>query len=176
GAAAGLCAMAVLLDFRVPDVRPEKSIAAHPPALTHIAEPAATPVADAAPRIPATRKVQIAARRLPAVEAEPEYELVSDPVLVKAQLVAALDRSLTERNANVAGERTPVTVMRVGQPRVAFDPSGTSASVTYRKRFVYSRPEGSGQSIVDEQLFFANIDGSWQLIDRVSGPQASPYR
>jgi hypothetical protein len=130
--------------------------------------PSATPVRAApVPRRPVSRPVRRQVREAPvaSIESEPGFELVRDAALEEAELIAALDRWLSARNANAARQRVPVIAMRVGTPQIVFDPSGTSASVTYRKRFVYSRASQLEQSTLEEQVFFARLDGLWQMVN-----------
>lgn len=136
------------------------------PAVPLQSEPAAEPPAS----VPKT-VVHAAARRprAAAAAAEPGFELARDATLDQVELVAALDRWLSERNAGVARDRVPVMAMRVGRPQIAFDPSGSSASVTYRKRFVYARASRIEESIVEEQLFFAKVDGIWRIVTTSRG-------
>ena len=83
--------------------------------------------------------------------------------------MASLDRWFNERNRNVAGERVPVMAMRMGEPSIVFDPSGTSASVRYRKRLMYSDSNRVEQPIVEEQVFVAKLGETWRVVNPDSG-------
>ena len=87
----------------------------------------------------------------------------------RMDIVAALDRWLDARNQSVAGELVPSTAARVGEPRVVLDPSGSSASVTYYKILVQWGADRAEASIVEEQEFFAKLDGAWQNVNPDSG-------
>ncbi|MEO7773092.1 MAG: hypothetical protein ABIT36_09030 [Steroidobacteraceae bacterium] len=89
-----------------------------------------------------------------------------DARLAHAQLIAALDRWISDRNSRVARDRVPVMAIRVGKPTIALDSTGNAASLTYRKRFSYAGPGYAEHSTIEEHLNWAKVDGAWRLLKR----------
>ncbi len=174
-----ICALVAYDRYQTPARLPAiRSAAVAPPVNPTRAQPATAlqaarivPASVAVPRhqatvaagVPAPVPVPVfAPTAAPAAEGEAADD-ESSAASARGEIIASLDRWFAARNQNNAGERVPLVATRVGEPSIVFDPSGTSASVTYRMREVYAR--SNRESIIEEQVFFAKPGEVWQIFE-----------
>jgi hypothetical protein len=140
-----------------------------PPPVKKQTQPETASRAVAAPKsAPVSPTVPVPTAAPPALKAAGDYEVLRDESIERIKIVASLDRWFNARYQN-AGEDGGVTAVRIGEPSIVFDPTGTSASVTYDNRLSYRNSNRVQHSIVEEQVFFARVGDRWEIVDPEGG-------